>query len=462
MALIRRGTPLPDRRMQVRTTVRQFFERHAPPGLTWWHTFGSALLALLIVQALTGTVMALYYTPSPEHAYHSAQYIATGVPFGRLVRGVHRWAASGIVVLAGLHLLRVFAMGAYKYPREPNWMVGVTALVIILGLAFTGYLLPWNQRAYWATTVGARVVGTVPVVGEALRRLLLGGSNVGVLTLTRFFGLHVFFLPGLLTLLVLFHLLLLIRQGIAAPPKREFAEISPGDYWAAYDAAKARGRPFYIHAVRDVFMVAVVLVVVALLALTLGLPSDGPADATDVNYVPRPEWYFFPVFELLWWFKGRWIPIATVVIPVVFLLALFGLPLYDRNPRRAPRRRPLAMTAATLVLVASGYLMYRGATAPQPPPARVAIAGEIVAPATDTTGPGLFENEGCSACHSIAGQGGSAGPDLTRVWGRRDAAWLKRFIRDPEAVQAGALMPAFTDLPEATLDRLVQYLVRLR
>lgn len=448
--------------MRIRTTVREFFERQVPPGVTWWQTLGSALLVLLIAQALTGTVMALYYTPSPEHAYHSARYIGTAVPFGRLVRGVHRWAASGLVVLAVLHLLRVFLMGAYKYPREPNWMVGVTALVVILALAFTGYLLPWNQRAYWATTVGGRIVGTVPGVGQALQRLLLGGDTVGVLTLTRFFGLHVFFLPGLLTVLVLFHLLFLIRQGIAAPPRGDFAAIRPEDYWPAYEAVKARGRPFYVHAVRDIVTVGVALAVVAVLALKAGLPADSPADPTDVNYVPRPEWYFFPLFELLWWFNGKWIPVATVFIPAVFLLVVFALPLYDRSPRRAARRRPVAMVAAVLVLAGSGFLMYRGATAPRPPPARVAVAGQIVAPSADTTGPGLFENAGCSACHAINGMGGAAAPDLGRVGARRDAPWLKRFIRNPQAVDSEALMPPFPTLPETTLNRLATYLSTLR
>jgi quinol-cytochrome oxidoreductase complex cytochrome b subunit len=266
-----------DRRTGLAEAAAAFLDRPVPPGVTWWHTLGSALLALLIVQAVTGTVMALYYVPTPEHAYHSAEYIVTQLPLGELVRGVHKWNSSLIVIVALLHLLRVFAMGAYKFPREWNWVVGVLMLLLIGGFAFTGYLLPWDQKAYWATVVGTKIGSYVPWIGPALERLARGGEQVGVLTLSRFFALHVFFLPGLVTVLAGLHLFMVVRQGIAAPPTGRFSSIREDEYWEAYESAKARGLPFWTHLVRDVVIILVVLSVGVALALTLGIDAEAIA-----------------------------------------------------------------------------------------------------------------------------------------------------------------------------------------
>jgi quinol-cytochrome oxidoreductase complex cytochrome b subunit len=190
------------------------------PKVNWAYTLGSATLFALALQFVTGILLTLYYVPEPQQAYASVSYISNELSFGWFIRGLHHWGASAMVLLAILHMIRVIIYGAYKYPREVTWITGVALLLITLGFGFTGYLLPWDQRAYWATVVGTRIAEVVPLVGEPIKELMLGGPEVSGLTLTRFFGAHVWVLPSLLLLLVAIHLVLVVRNGISAPPKK--------------------------------------------------------------------------------------------------------------------------------------------------------------------------------------------------------------------------------------------------
>ncbi|HMN00410.1 MAG TPA: cytochrome b N-terminal domain-containing protein [Anaerolineales bacterium] len=190
------------------------------PKVNWFYTLGSATLFVALNQGITGILMSLYYVPSPDHAWNSVNYITNELAFGWLIRGLHHWGASAMVVLAVLHMLRVFLMGAYKYPREITWVTGLFLLLLTLGFGFTGYLLPWDQKAYWATTVGTRIAGVTPFIGDFLLRVMRGGEELSAVTLARFFGVHVWVLPALLILFVGVHLYLVIRNGISAPPKR--------------------------------------------------------------------------------------------------------------------------------------------------------------------------------------------------------------------------------------------------
>src|SRR5262245_3578594 len=208
-----------DERIDLAGLKRGLLTREVPDRLTWWHTLGSATLAVFVVQVVTGSVLAVYYAASPDHAYDSVQFIEREVASGQLIRGIHHWAASAMVLLVFAHMLRVFASGAYKYPREINWLLGVGLLAIVLGFGFTGYLLPWDQKAYWATQVGTSMAGTAPFVGSLMVSVLRGGAQLGAATLTRFYAVHVLWLPVLLGVLVLVHLALVIRQGIAPRPR---------------------------------------------------------------------------------------------------------------------------------------------------------------------------------------------------------------------------------------------------
>jgi quinol-cytochrome oxidoreductase complex cytochrome b subunit len=208
-----------DDRLGWRRVWEAIFKRKIPK-VNWFYTLGSATLFVAINQIVTGILLTIYYVPTPDHAYESVQYITTQVAAGWLIRGLHHWGASAMVVLVGLHMLRVILYGAFKYPREITWLTGVVLLLVTIGFGFTGYLLPWDQKAYWATTVGTRIAGVTPGVGDFILRIMRGGDELSAVTLARFFGVHVWVLPVALLTLIGIHLYLVIRLGISAVPKR--------------------------------------------------------------------------------------------------------------------------------------------------------------------------------------------------------------------------------------------------
>lgn len=209
-----------DERLNWRQVWAAIFLRKIPK-VNWFYTLGSASLFVAATQIVTGILLTIYYVPTPDHAYDSVQYITTQVPAGWFIRGLHHWGASAMIVLVVLHMLRIIFYGAYKFPRELTWFTGVFLLLVVVGFGFTGYLLPWDQKAYWATTVGTRIVGTPPVIGDWILRIVRGGNDLSAVTLARFFGVHVWVLPGALLTLLAIHLYLIIRIGISAVPVRE-------------------------------------------------------------------------------------------------------------------------------------------------------------------------------------------------------------------------------------------------
>ncbi len=210
-----------DERVDLKQIRKALFDREVPSRLTWWHTLGSATLTVFAVQVITGIVLAMYYAPSPDHAYDSIRYLERGVLSGSMLRGLHHWGASAMVVLVVAHMIRVFTMGAYKYPREINWLLGVVLLAVVFGFGFTGYLLPWDQKAYWATTVGTSIAGSVPFIGDFILKALRGGADLSALTLSRFFAAHIWMLPALLAALIGTHIYLIIKHGESAFPDKD-------------------------------------------------------------------------------------------------------------------------------------------------------------------------------------------------------------------------------------------------
>lgn len=207
-----------DERLGLISIYDLVFDRKVPK-VNWWFTLGSASLFLFAMQAVTGIFLAVYYVPDPGKAYDSIQYIMDGVAFGWLIRGIHHWGATLMVIFVFVHMLRTFFMGAYKFPREITWLTGVVLLLTTLGMGFTGYLLPWNQRAYWATTVGTEIAGTAPIIGDFILRILRGGTDLSAVTLARFFAVHIWFLPAVIIGLISIHMYLVIRLGISGMPK---------------------------------------------------------------------------------------------------------------------------------------------------------------------------------------------------------------------------------------------------
>ncbi|MDO8520094.1 MAG: cytochrome b N-terminal domain-containing protein [Deltaproteobacteria bacterium] len=210
-----------DERIGIREMKKTLLDRKIPAGVGFMYVLGSVSLFLFISQFTTGILLAMNYSPSPDHAYLSVKYITEAVSMGGFIRGLHKWGATFMVIAVMLHMIRVFFMGSYKYPRETSWVVGVFIFLVVIGFGFTGYLLPWDQKGYWATVVGANIAGSAPVVGKGMATLLSGGEGLGAVTLTRFYAIHVLVLPALLVGLIAFHLFLVVKQGISAPPERQ-------------------------------------------------------------------------------------------------------------------------------------------------------------------------------------------------------------------------------------------------
>jgi quinol-cytochrome oxidoreductase complex cytochrome b subunit len=209
-----------DERLGLHSMYTNLLDRPEPRG-NWWNTLGSASLFLFLLQGATGIFLTVYYTPSPDHAYDSITYIMNGVAFGWFIRGIHHWGATLMVIIVFVHMLRVFVTASFKYPRELTWLIGVGLLLLTLGMGFTGYLLPWNQKAFWATTVGTQIAGSVPFAGEFILKVLRGGPDLSALTLQRFFMAHIWMLPALLVALIGVHLLLIIKHGESHFPTEE-------------------------------------------------------------------------------------------------------------------------------------------------------------------------------------------------------------------------------------------------
>jgi ubiquinol-cytochrome c reductase cytochrome b subunit len=368
---------------------RAFADEPVPVRRAWLFTLGSAALFALLVQLLTGLALALAYAPTPDHAFESVKAIQTRLPAGGLVRGLHHWGASAIVVLAVLHLLRTFLFGAYKKPRELNWVVGVALLLVILAFGFTGYLLPWDQKAYWATVVGTRVPSALPVVGPAASRVIAGGPAVGAATLTRFYAVHVVLLPIAALLLVLVHLFLLRKHGHAGAT----TEPDPRQPFFPYQAA------------RDALVGLGVVAVLFVLASSSPAPLERIADPTDTAYVPRPDWYFLPLFQLLKLFKGPFELLGTAILPGLSMLLLALVPWLDRGASRRPSDRRLVLVSGGLVGAGLLALLVFGALdAPKvKPPSGL---GESSEPPDPRLLGGLvsYEKRGCASCHGVEGR----------------------------------------------------------
>jgi ubiquinol-cytochrome c reductase cytochrome b subunit len=456
-------------RLDLRGAKRDLLDREVPARLTWWHTLGSATFTVFLVQVITGTTLATYYSPSPDHAYDSVRYVSEQVASGALLRGIHHWGASAMVVLVLAHIIRVFAVGAYKYPREVNWLLGVGLFVIVLGFSFTGYLLPWDQKAYWATAVGTNIAGTTPVIGGALVALLRGGSELGAATLARFYAFHALWLPLLLTVIVALHLIVVIRQGIAARPRdlEQGAPAStrdpayPGFYREAYAASKKFGMRFWPDILgKDAIVSAGVVLVIGLLAVLFGAPLEAPADPTDTSYVPRPEWYFLPIYQLLTLVPGSLESVVAVGVPTALLLAMLTLPFFDRSSTRNLLRRPAALTALVAVLGGAGLLIGAAARAPH---GGAAVEGPPLS-SVQRAGRALYQSQQCGGCHRIAGQGGEEGPDLTTVGLRHSAGWMHSFMETPARFHEESRMPAYGPpaMTHQEIEELAQYLATLR
>src|SRR5579863_952438 len=426
-------------RLNLPPVLHHLLDEPIPGGASWIYIFGSVTLFLFVSQAITGAFLALYYAPTPDHAFDSVHFIQEEVPFGSFVRGLHHWGASAMMIAIGLHMSQVYLYGAYKPPREPMWIAGVFLLLLTLAFGFTGYLLPWDQTAYWATQVGINLVGTVPWIGAPLARILRGGTELGALTLNRFFAIHTLFLPWSIVILIAAHLFILRRVGAAGP----------------WDEARAKksSEPFYPKQVFvDAVAIGVVFIGLALVAILVPAHLADRANPIDNTFRPVPEWYFLFYYQLLKYSSGAWELILTFVLPVAWFGLLFAIPFLGRRGDRAPTRRPVAMALGTVFLLVVFTLL--GIAVKQTHSLVLSDPGAV-------RGRALYEKLNCAGCHRIHGTGAEVGPDLSYEGDTRTGDWLIAHFKDPQKMSPGSIMPAF-HFNSQQMEDLTRYMLSLK
>jgi len=452
-------------RLQLADSVLPLLNHPIPRGASWWYVFGSATLTLLLVQIVTGICLALVYVPAADQAYASLEYLNYQQPLGWFLRALHFYAAAGMVVMLAVHMAQVFLWGAYKYPRELTWLVGVALLFLTLGMGFTGQVLRWDADAYWGLGVMASGAGRSPGIGPQVVEAILGGPTISGATLSRFFVLHVFVLPGLLLGALGVHLYLVVKRGVSEPPVAG-KPVDPATYDAEYHKELAAGEPFFPTMVlKDGLFSALTVLVVVLLAATLGPYGPGePPDPTLVTANPRPDWYFLPAFALMALTPPEIEGLAILGLPVVVGLLLAAVPFVDGKGERSPRRRPLAVLAVVLIFLALISLGWLGYQAPWSP-TMLAWSGDPVPPGMlagraplELQGAVVFQNKSCRNCHALGHKGGRVGPDLTAVGSQLTHDELVR-----QVLQGGGNMPAYgQQLNPAEVEALVAFLATLR
>jgi ubiquinol-cytochrome c reductase cytochrome b subunit len=461
-----------DARVGFRSSLLPVLTHPIPRGAAgpkgWWYVFGSASMTLLMIQIVTGIGLALVYVPTADKAYESLLYLNNQQPLGALLRAMHYYAGSGMVVMVLAHMTQVFLHGAYKYPRELTWVMGVFLLLCTLGMFFSGQVLRWDPDAYWGLAVAGSMAGRVPVAGPQVVHLVLGGQVIGGDSLSRFFTLHVFVIPGGLGLFLAIHLWLVLKRGISEPPVPG-RPVDPSTYDEEYEGELKRGVPFLGEAMlKDVFFSALTVILVVGIAAVLGPkgPSD-PPDPTLGGANPRPEWPFLWLFALLSLSPPAAETFIILIFPVLLIIGLLLVPFLSPRGERAPSRRPAAVLFVIVGYTVMGVLTYLGLTAPWSPK-MTAWSGDPIPEAMvkqltplQLQGAVMLQNKNCRNCHALGGIGGRRGPDLTTIGTRLTRNQLIDQISN--GTPGGGNMPAYgKQMKPAEMTALVDFLGTLR
>lgn len=448
-----------DDRVGLSDYIGPIMKHIVPRDARWWYVFGSAALCCFIIQVVTGIALAMSYVPSGGEAFQSLLYITNQAPLGSVLRGMHYYGASAMIMLVVMHMAQVYLHATYKYPREMNWMSGVVLLLFVLGMGFTGQLLRWDANGVWSVVVGAEQAGRMPLIGPVLAHFVLGGDTISGATLSRFFVVHVFILPALIIAGLALHLLLILRHGISEMPKPG-RPVDPKTYKQDYEKRlKETGVPFWPNAIwRDSIFAVVVVLGILFCAIFLGPPVlDKPPDPATLNVNPSPDWYlkfYFAILSLIPSGVETWIILGA---PVLVFGLLLVLPLFSNKGERAPSKRPWAIAILVFAFVSWVVLTIYGYKAPWSPdfgaqPLSDSVVGVMSGPVAE--GAKVFYDKGCLYCHDIAGHGGHRGPELTRIG---DLLTPQQMII--RVNNGGDDMPAFAgNITREQLDKLVAFL----
>lgn len=466
-----------DQRTGIRHLTNEALDEPIPGGARWAYVFGSGLLYIFLSQVITGIFLAMYYVASADHAHATVAYIIKQVSGGSFIRSLHSYGSSAMVVTVILHLAQTYFWGSYKGRRELLWISGLTLFALVIGMAFTGYLLPWDQKAYFATAVGTNIAAEVPVVGEWLKLLMRGGSEMGTLTLSRFFVAHVFLIPAVIFAFVGLHVYLFRKAGSAGPINEDPLE------------PKMKTEQFYPRQViYDIIFATILIGFLGVLSYMLPVELGPKANPADTLFLPRPEWYYLPIFQWLKYWNGPLVFIGIILIPAIIAAFLVALPFIDKRKERRPWKRPIASLSFLFVIGALVFLGLQSnaddASDPavvkqmakqqeqtekfmrapyEPEIAGASLAAENVALLDPLAAKGkkVFADNSCDGCHGASGEGSDAGPELKGVGSKYDPIALAKVLRAPtQKMLDGDMDPV--EVSDEEMNALIAYLNTLK
>ena len=455
-----------DHRLQLAAPVREMAEHPVPRNTaSWWYVFGSAALTVFVLQFVTGILLAFVYVPSGAEAWSSLQALNHDVALGWFIRGMHGWGSNFMVAIVLIHMVQVFLFGAHKFPRELTWIIGVFLLLMTLGMAFSGQVLRFDQDAYWGLGIGASIASRVPILGPTIVRLMLGGPIIAGATLSRFFAVHVFVIPGLLIGFVCLHVLMVLKLGINEWPMPGRI-VRRASYEAEYHAlTKKDGAPFVPYAVwKDMFFAAFIILAVAACAFFFGpFGPTGRPDPTIIQTVPKPDYFFLWLYALLSLLPPSLETPVLLIGPVVAIAGLLLLPFLSGEGEKSWKRRPIAVLTVSLIAIMLGTFTHLAGFTPWSPHMN-AWSGDPVpdryihdSSALARQGALVFQVKQCRNCHSLGESGGQRGPTLDSVAVRLTQDQLIR-----QVIQGGGNMPAYgKNLSPAETTALVAFLETL-
>ena len=455
-----------DRRLQLAAPIREVAEHPVPRNTaSWFYVFGSAALTVFLLQLVTGILLALIYVPSAGEAWSSLQALNHQVTLGWFIRAMHGWGSNFMVAIVLIHMAQVFLFGAHKYPRELTWIVGVFLLLMTLGMAFTGQIMRFDQDAYWGLGIGASIASRVPIIGPAVVKLMLGGPIIAGATLSRFFALHVFVIPGMLIAFVGLHLLMVIKLGINEWPMPGRI-VKRATYDAEYHAlTKSEGAPFVPYAVwKDMFFAAFIILAIAACAYYFGpFGPTGQPDPTIIQTAPKPDYFFLWLYAVLSLLPPSLETPFLLIVPPLAIIGLILLPFVSGEGEKSWKRRPIAVITVLMIAIALGTFTCLAQFTPWSPHMN-AWSGDPVpdryihgTTALERQGALVFQAKQCRNCHSLGDTGGQRGPALDSVAVRLTPDQLIR-----QVIQGGGNMPAYgNNLSPAETTALVAFLETL-